>query len=185
MSVGGILEDATYGAPGPGDLAGGGEHARRDEPSGDARRVAQGVEAGAAQARAAVALVEIDALPVEGPALLLGVALKPCDLLVGVALPRLARGRNPGVDRRAHQAPPPRVCPSESPDGGVAGRLGPSDGQRRHGLPSCVGRSNPSSSIPPRRTPFREGYPRRLGLSFSRLRRAKQNLSFVISPSTS
>ena len=151
---------------------------------GHSRSVAQGVESGAVQARAAVALVEVDAPVVEGPPLLLRVVLKPCDLLVGLAVPRLARGGYPGVDRRAHQAPPSSSWfPSVAPNGGGAGRPGPSDGRRRRERPSCVEPSSSLSSIPPRRTPFRGGYPRRLGRSFSRLRRVKQNLSFMISPS--
>ena len=150
---------------------------------GHRRRVAQGVEAGAVQARAAVALIEVDALPVEGPALPLRVPLKPCDLLIGFQGPRLARGGHPGIDRRAHQSPPPSGFPSRPPIGGGAGRPDPSDGWRCRGRPSCVERSSSVSSIPPLRTSLRGGYPRRLGLSFSRLRRVKQNLSFVISPS--
>ena len=59
---------------------------------GHRRRVAQGVEAGAVQACAAVTLVEVDVRPVEGPTLPLRVPLKPCELLVGLAVPRLARG---------------------------------------------------------------------------------------------
>src|SRR5215218_1636103 len=144
----------------------------------------QGAEAGAVLARAAVARIFVDAVPVEGPAFPLRVPLKPCDLLIDFQVPRLARGGHPGVDRRAHQSPPPSGFPSRPPIGGGAGKPDPSDGWRRRGQPSCVERSSSVSSIPPlRTTSLGGGYPRRLGLSFSRLRRVKQNLSFVISPS--
>lgn len=61
---------------------------------------------------------------------------------------------------------------------------GPSGGWRLLWALSSVGRPTVASRLPPRLMPVRGGYPRRGGLSCSQLRRVKQNLSFVISPST-
>ena len=152
---------------------------------GRGRRVTQGVETGAIEARAAVALVEVDVLSLEGKAFLLHIPLEPLQLLIDLLVPRLARGRNPSVDRRTHHSPPPLNSPPvpEPPTGAGVDMPGPSDERRRCGWPSYDEPSSLVSPLPPRPTSLRGGYPRRGGLRFSRLWRVKQNLSFVISPS--
>src|SRR5215216_4302563 len=147
--------------------------------------VAQGVEAGTVQIRAAVTFIQVKVLFLKRPTLPFGVALQSLYLLVDLLSLRLSRSRDPGVDRHSHPSFPPfdllgSVAP---PIRGGAGRLGPSGGQRRFGPPSCVGRSTLAPRVPPRSTSTRGGYPRRFGFSFSLLWREKQNLSFVISPS--
>src|SRR3712207_4908133 len=74
---------------------------------GHRRRIPQGVESGAIQARTAVALVEVDVLFLKSETFLLGIRLEPLYLLTDVLSSRLAWGRNPSVDCRTHHSPPP------------------------------------------------------------------------------
>ena len=151
---------------------------------GHRRRVAQGVEAGTVQARAAVALVEVDALPVEDPAHLLGVVLKPLRPAGRSCGPALGAGSKP--ERRSLRASGTsssvaflRCRPSEEVQVGLVpatGGVGAAD-RRASNRPVPFHRSLPDGRL------LEEGIRAVWASSFSRLRRTKQNLSFVISPS--
>src|SRR5215210_11986 len=119
---------------------------------------------------------------------LLDVVLEPLYLISDLLSSRLAGGRNPSVDRRTHHSPPPSsgsppAAPEPPTETGVD-MPAPSDERRLCEPPSCDEWFGFVSRSPPRLAPWREGYPRLVRLSFRRLWRVKQNLSFVISPST-
>src|SRR5215204_1435226 len=121
-------------------------------------RIAQGVEPGTVQTGAAVSFVEIELILLKRPTSLLCIRLEPLKLLVGLLSPSLACGRDPSVDRCAHQLPAPfevllwLVLPSA----GCAGKPDPSDARHRFGLLLCDEPSTVVSLLPPRWMPDEE-----------------------------
>src|SRR6266508_445233 len=157
--------------------------------------VPQPVQTRAAKAGAAVAVVAVDVLVTQCPATLGHRGTQPVKLLLDGLRLGLAGGRDPRIDRRAHQAPPRRSTPARAgrlarPSAPAAGRPDPTGARRRDAGWVGGGRSRSGSLGSPTRTAsvWRADRRKRSGrchqVKLSRTRRTQQNLPFVMRPSS-
>ncbi len=163
---------------------------------GQRRMVPQPVQPRPAKTGAAVAVVAVDVLLIQLPAVPGNRRAQPVKLLLDGLRLGLAGGRHPRIHRHAHQAPPRRSAPGRAghlarPSAPAAGRPDPT-GARRRDAGWAGGRwsRSGSSGSPARATSVRRAERRKRSgrchqFKLSRIRRTQQNLPFVIRPSRS
>ncbi len=158
---------------------------------GQRRMVSQPIQARAAQAGAAIAVIAVDMLLLQRPAAPGNRLAQPVKLLLDGLRLGLAGGRHPRIHRRSHQAPPRRSAPDPAPppSAPAAGRPDPTGARRRDADSAAGTRSRcGSSGSPIRATSLQRADPRKRSgrchqLNLSSTALTQQNLSFVIRPS--
>jgi hypothetical protein len=117
---------------------------------GQRRVIAEPVQPRPANTGAAVTVIAVDVLVIQLPAALPGRRAQPVKLLLDALRLSLAGGRDPRIQRHAHQRPPQRSASGRAgrparPDAPAAGRPDPT-GARRPGAGCTGGRRSRSGS---------------------------------------